>query len=329
MTLTRRTMRSRPSAPGEQFARRRSSAARTGRRPSRHSRPTLADHVARAPSSWQRSPWGDGTHAPTVRECWQRTAARCGPVVRGPSRPRRGARRRPVRAVPARRRDRARGDDLRRRPAAVRGRAHRSRPREFSLRDLAPGRRRHGRRRARALDVCGSTGRGRERARVAARRRSVRWRRAPTGSPSCAPALDGIDVGVSVALPSPASLLGRGPGLTPSGDDVLAGYALGRRALGADVPELTRPAPHDGTVRPRCCGTRRRASASPQVAALVAALATDSLAVAARGAAAGGAHVRRRPRPWSAVAPWSPPSRPQHEHRRTVEVRGPARTPTR
>lgn len=33
-----------------------------------------------------------------------------------------------------------------------------------------------------------------------------------------------------------AGLLGRGPGLTPSGDDVLAGYLLGTRAFGRPVP---------------------------------------------------------------------------------------------
>jgi hypothetical protein len=33
-----------------------------------------------------------------------------------------------------------------------------------------------------------------------------------------------------------AALLGRGPGLTPSGDDVLAGFALGCRAFGHQIP---------------------------------------------------------------------------------------------
>jgi hypothetical protein len=34
-----------------------------------------------------------------------------------------------------------------------------------------------------------------------------------------------------------AGLLGRGPGLTPAGDDMLAGFLLGARAFGLDVPE--------------------------------------------------------------------------------------------
>ncbi|MDP9092414.1 MAG: DUF2877 domain-containing protein, partial [Actinomycetota bacterium] len=33
-----------------------------------------------------------------------------------------------------------------------------------------------------------------------------------------------------------AALLGRGPGLTPSGDDVLAGFVLGCRAFGHQIP---------------------------------------------------------------------------------------------
>lgn len=35
-----------------------------------------------------------------------------------------------------------------------------------------------------------------------------------------------------------AALLGRGPGLTPSGDDVLAGFLLGARAIGRSVPSV-------------------------------------------------------------------------------------------
>jgi hypothetical protein len=37
-----------------------------------------------------------------------------------------------------------------------------------------------------------------------------------------------------------AALLGRGPGLTPSGDDVLAGFLIGARAFGHDAPGVER-----------------------------------------------------------------------------------------
>jgi hypothetical protein len=66
----------------------------------------------------------------------------------------------------------------------------------------------------------------------------------PAGRPAAAALaqLDALvqmrDIGISLAGamsgadPRPAALLGRGPGLTPSGDDVLAGYLIGARAFG-------------------------------------------------------------------------------------------------
>lgn len=45
-----------------------------------------------------------------------------------------------------------------------------------------------------------------------------------------------IDIGVSTG--DPFAGIGRGPGLTPSGDDVLAGYLLGAQAFGLTVPAL-------------------------------------------------------------------------------------------
>lgn len=65
-----------------------------------------------------------------------------------------------------------------------------------------------------------------------------------------AAALAGRDIGVqrhrvailagagdpSAQFDAVAALLGRGPGLTPSGDDVVAGFLLGARALGRAVP---------------------------------------------------------------------------------------------
>jgi hypothetical protein len=55
-----------------------------------------------------------------------------------------------------------------------------------------------------------------------------------------APAV-GIDGSLLAGVGEPASatrLLGRGPGLTPSGDDVLAGFLVGAHAFGLDVPDL-------------------------------------------------------------------------------------------
>ena len=49
----------------------------------------------------------------------------------------------------------------------------------------------------------------------------------------------GVDIGIETCA-RPDELLGLGPGLTPSGDDVLAGYVLGRRAFGRPVPVLDR-----------------------------------------------------------------------------------------
>jgi hypothetical protein len=47
-----------------------------------------------------------------------------------------------------------------------------------------------------------------------------------------------IDVDVDVDVADPARLLGLGSGLTPSGDDVLAGYLAGAAAYGLPVDEL-------------------------------------------------------------------------------------------
>jgi hypothetical protein len=46
---------------------------------------------------------------------------------------------------------------------------------------------------------------------------------------------DGADHAAAVA-----GLLGRGPGLTPSGDDLVAGFLVGAHAFGLDVPDLRR-----------------------------------------------------------------------------------------
>jgi hypothetical protein len=47
-----------------------------------------------------------------------------------------------------------------------------------------------------------------------------------------------IDVDIDVDVADPARLLGLGSGLTPSGDDVLAGYLAGAAAYGLPVDEL-------------------------------------------------------------------------------------------
>lgn len=79
--------------------------------------------------------------------------------------------------------------------------------------------------------------------------------RLPTGTPDPAAlarlrtSLVGVDVGLEAhrinalmggadALSAVALLLGRGPGLTPSGDDVLAGLLIGARAFGRPEPVL-------------------------------------------------------------------------------------------
>lgn len=87
-------------------------------------------------------------------------------------------------------------------------------------------------------------------------------------------ALAPIDLGVPLSA-SPLALLGRGPGLTPSGDDVLAGYLLGCRALGQPVPSVA------GLHRTTALSAAllRHAFVGecvPEVAALVSALAGDA-----------------------------------------------------
>lgn len=76
---------------------------------------------------------------------------------------------------------------------------------------------------------------------------SGEWRppMAPTGRPveraitTVSTALNGHDIGIDIGSPlDPAALLGRGPGLTPSGDDVLAGALLGLRSFGCPDPQL-------------------------------------------------------------------------------------------
>jgi Protein of unknown function (DUF2877) len=64
---------------------------------------------------------------------------------------------------------------------------------------------------------------------------------AMTGLGPLRQALGGIDIGIEPmhwAQPSVQALLGRGPGLTPSGDDLLAGLLLGARAFGRPMDEL-------------------------------------------------------------------------------------------
>jgi hypothetical protein len=95
-------------------------------------------------------------------------------------------------------------------------------------------------------------------------------------------------------------LLGRGPGLTPSGDDVLAGYLLGCRAFGVAAPTVRaavlRLAPAATTVL--SAALLRQAADGwcvPQVAALISALAASrpdpaaTRAVLAVGASSGAA----------------------------------------
>lgn len=84
--------------------------------------------------------------------------------------------------------------------------------------------------------------------------------------------LAAVDIGIEVS--SPDALVGLGPGLTPSGDDVLAGYLLGCRAFGLPVPALA------GLHRTTALSAAllRYAAAGqciPQLAALVAALGGD------------------------------------------------------
>ncbi|QIM21571.1 DUF2877 domain-containing protein [Phycicoccus sp. HDW14] len=82
-------------------------------------------------------------------------------------------------------------------------------------------------------------------------------------------------------------LVGRGPGLTPSGDDALAGALLVRRALG-HVPPRGRPDPLAAAVRARLHATTAVSAsllaaaldgwATPEVVALVDAVAAGDLA---------------------------------------------------
>ncbi len=81
-----------------------------------------------------------------------------------------------------------------------------------------------------------------------------------------------IDIGVPAELAGPG-LIGLGPGLTPSGDDVLAGYVLGCRARGRpevpfDVADLVRTTALSATLLRHAIS----GECVPQVAALVQAL---------------------------------------------------------
>jgi hypothetical protein len=85
-------------------------------------------------------------------------------------------------------------------------------------------------------------------------------------------AVTGIDIGIPVRL-DVRSTLGRGPGLTPSGDDLLAGFLLGCRAFGRDVADVE-AAVEDGAHRTTALSAAllRHAVAGrclPEVAAVV------------------------------------------------------------
>jgi hypothetical protein len=75
-------------------------------------------------------------------------------------------------------------------------------------------------------------------------------------------------------------LLGRGPGLTPSGDDVLAGYLLGCRAFGVAAEPVRRAVLRLATVRTTALSADLLRLASdgwciPQAAALITALGAE------------------------------------------------------
>ena len=102
----------------------------------------------------------------------------------------------------------------------------------------AAGRLRGDRRRGAAMDLGRPRGRRSMSCASGGRPACGRLCHGSTGSPSCAGGQPSVDIGVPAEAPSLAALLGRGPGLTPSGDDVLAGYVLGCRAFGLPVPSL-------------------------------------------------------------------------------------------
>lgn len=91
-----------------------------------------------------------------------------------------------------------------------------------------------------------------------------------------------VDIGMCVdrdADPVPTALLGRGPGLTPSGDDVLAGYLIGARAFGVRVESLAALVERDAAQQTSALSAQllRNAAAgqcTPQLADLVAACVT-------------------------------------------------------
>ena len=120
----------------------------------------------------------------------------------------------------------------------------------------------------------------------------------------------GVDIGVTAAMPSPVSLLGRGPGLTPSGDDVLAGYLLGCRAFGLPVPSVN--GLHRTTaLSSALSSTPPRVLQVPEVARVVAALGADAVSSDAVDALCGSAirpaqrserAYSSPPRAWAAAA---------------------------
>jgi hypothetical protein len=123
-------------------------------------------------------------------------------------------------------------------------------------------------------------------------------------------ALAPIDIGIDLPSGAPESVVGLGPGLTPSGDDVLAGYLLACRAFGAPVPSL----PDLGRTTALSGALLRYAERGvciPQLAAVLAALGGDSpvedaldalLAVGATSGAALAAGVLRGAEEFAGVA---------------------------
>jgi hypothetical protein len=86
-----------------------------------------------------------------------------------------------------------------------------------------------------------------------------------------------LERAVGTCVVDVAALLGHGPGLTPSGDDLLAGYLLGCRAFGVDAADIRRQivAMAPGRTTSLSAALLRHAADGwciPQVAAVIAAL---------------------------------------------------------
>lgn len=91
------------------------------------------------------------------------------------------------------------------------------------------------------------------------------------------------------AEPEPGELLGRGPGLTPSGDDVLAGYLIGARAFGIPRDRLAAEIERQAARRTTALSAQllRHAidgACAPQLARLVTACITGQDVAAAAAA---------------------------------------------